>query len=291
MTKTYRVGRYTYSGPGTVNTWWIEQNDSIVVIDVQRDLQHARAARDKIWALNKPVQAVLITHGHPDHYAGLEVFRATWPGVDIYASPATYREMQTDPHGYMPFVHKLEGADAPRIVPLPNRLFDDGAELRFGELAIHTRELGPGHSDSATAFYLSRTSEMFAGDIVCYKCHLFYLEGGSRIQLRTLERLPSLYPAGTTVHPGHGESSTLAEATEDQVSYTRTVRAMVSAALETRAELTATKTKDVADRIRARYPERLFPAGQPNLLELNVAALAKDLTEERVAFVPQRLGR
>lgn len=163
----------------------------------------------------------------------------------------------------------------------------------FGELTIHTRELGPGRSDSATAYYLPAARELFAGDIVCRRCHLFFLADGSRIQLRTLEHLPSLYPAVTTVHAGHGESSTLAKATQDQVFYTRTVRAMVFEALSTRSQSTAAEIQTVADRIKARYPELLFAAGQPNLLELNVASLAKDLIEERVAFVPlaQHSGR
>ncbi len=279
----YRVGRYTYPGPGTVNTWWIEQHDQIVVIDVQRDLHHARAARDMIRTLAKPVTAVLITHGHPDHYVGLQVFRAAWPALDIYASPGTYREMQVDPHGYMAFVRKLEGSDAPTSVPLPNRLFDDGDTLRFGDLAIHTRELGPGHSDSATAFYLPATRELFPGDVVCYKCHLFFIEGGSTIQLRTLERLNTLYPRGTTVHPGHGESSSLAVASQDQIGYTKMVRALVADELGSRSNLTTADIALVAHRIRKHYPTRLFPAGQPNLIELNVAAVANDLVEERDA--------
>ena len=85
-----KTGVWTYPGPGTVNTYWIETpGGGLVVIDVQRDLVHAAQALAAVKAVGKPVRAILITHAHPDHYTGLGLFRGAFPGVPVYSSKAT----------------------------------------------------------------------------------------------------------------------------------------------------------------------------------------------------------
>lgn len=95
------TGTYTYPGPGTVNTHWIEtRGGGLVMIDVQRDLAHAREALAAVRRTGKPVRAVLVTHGHPDHYVGLGVFKEAFPDAVIWASRATAETIRTDPYGF-----------------------------------------------------------------------------------------------------------------------------------------------------------------------------------------------
>ena len=145
-TQTVPLGRYTYEGHGSVNTHWIETQNGVIVIDTQRDTQHAAEALAAVKALGKPVVAIFVTHGHPDHYTGLEQFRAEWPDADIYSSSETARVIEVDHYGYHQVVRDLAPEAAPEEFIVPNR-----------PLAISTPEIP--YSIRCTASF-SRSAQM-----------------------------------------------------------------------------------------------------------------------------------
>lgn len=52
----------------------IETSGHLVVLDTQLFREYARQLREYVDGLGKPIERVVITHGHPDHYLGLERF-------------------------------------------------------------------------------------------------------------------------------------------------------------------------------------------------------------------------
>src|SRR3954468_6883902 len=54
-----------------VNAHVIESADGIVVVDGMLTVSDARAVRRHIDERGKPVLGAIVTHAHPDHYAGL----------------------------------------------------------------------------------------------------------------------------------------------------------------------------------------------------------------------------
>ena len=53
-----------------VNAYLVETPGGVVAVDTTLTVSDARALRQRAEDLGKPLQAVLITHAHPDHYGG-----------------------------------------------------------------------------------------------------------------------------------------------------------------------------------------------------------------------------
>ena len=282
----YTTGHYTYAGHGSVNTHWIETPNSVIVIDVQRDTTHAAEAIEAIRALGKPVSAILITHGHPDHYVGVHQFQQVWPELKVYASPETTRVIETDHYGYHEVVRQLTPDEAPEVFVVPDQVFEDGATLEIDGVTIETREMGPAEATSATAFYLPESGDLYSGDLILNDMHGFFYEERSGLVLDALNRLRVLFPGAIKAHPGHGAPGPFKTLIDKQEEYTETARTFVAEALSER-QSRDTLIATVTERLNARYPTYGIPGGQPNMVELSVSGLAEELSDLRSAAAVQ----
>src|SRR5437868_12492317 len=59
-----------------------------VLIDAQFTLAEAEKVAQQIKQSGKKLTTIYVSHGDPDFYFGLEVFKKHFPGVTVYASPA-----------------------------------------------------------------------------------------------------------------------------------------------------------------------------------------------------------
>src|SRR5690606_3891424 len=91
ITKDYRgVTIHTYKSPkeGLYVTSQIgETDDGLVVFDAVFHTRHAEDLADYIAGLGKPVNRIVLSHIHPDHWSGLSVLHQRFPQAPIYALP------------------------------------------------------------------------------------------------------------------------------------------------------------------------------------------------------------
>ena len=273
-----RTGLYTYEGPGTVNTHWIETPNGVVVIDVQRDLTHAREALAAVRAVGKPVRAVLVTHGHPDHYAGIGLFKAAWPEARVLSSRTTYETIRTDHYGFNKVAAQLAPGDFPDPVVLPDATFADDETLSIDGVGIVSRELGRAEANSATVFYVPATGDLYAGDLVMNRMHAFFYEEASLAMLTALDRLDGLFPNARTVHPGHGAPGPKGELLARHRDYVVAARRLGAASAAARGN-TAEARNEVAGALRRAFPDYGRPAGQPDMVEISVNGLLNELAK------------
>jgi glyoxylase-like metal-dependent hydrolase (beta-lactamase superfamily II) len=79
---------HSYEAPEAgfrVNSHIVETATELTIIDTQLALPFAEEVVAVVRDLGKPVARIIITHGHPDHFSGLQVVHAAFPDAPILA--------------------------------------------------------------------------------------------------------------------------------------------------------------------------------------------------------------
>ena len=273
---TAQIHRWTAPGIGSVNTFWIEGADGVVVIDGQRELSKARQVRADIDATGKPIVAVFLTHPHPDHFGGIGVFAPPGSGVPVYGSAQTRDSIAEDRFGLVKASHEVVGDDFPAEVTLPDRLTADGDVVDAAGLRFALHEWGAGEAECMTVIHVPELRALFCADIVQDRMTAFLLEGRTAPWLAQLDRLQAAFPDAVTLYPGHGAPGTPAELIARQADYLDAFRSLVAAELRD-GRLADGADARVAAAMAARYPGYVPVAAIPDLLTKDVAPVAKEL--------------
>ncbi len=166
---------------------------------------HAKQILASLRQWNLDLAAILVTHAHIDHIAGIAALYKVYPKAAIIA-PHAESKMLGDAVANM---SKAMGMIIE--VPAATRLVDPGDVLKLASLEWKTLDVS-GHSPGGLAYYCSEAGVVFTGDALFAGCiGRTDFPGGSTKQLiqNIKSRLLSL-PLGTIVYSGHGPVTTVA---------------------------------------------------------------------------------
>jgi hypothetical protein len=114
-----------------------------VLIDAQFTLADAENVAQEIKRSGKKLTAIYVSHGDPDFYFGLEVFKKHFPEVTVYASPATIEHIKATAQKKLDvWGERLNDAITTNIV-LPQVLKGNSIELEGEQLEIIGLETFP----------------------------------------------------------------------------------------------------------------------------------------------------
>jgi glyoxylase-like metal-dependent hydrolase (beta-lactamase superfamily II) len=185
-----------------VNTFLVRGPGGVVVVDGMLTVSDAARVRQAIDDSGLPVAGVVVTHPHPDHYAGLAQL-VDPDDVAIVATRAVDAIIRRDDKLKDEVVGPMMGDEWPSRRVFPNRTVDGGDDVRLGGLTLSVRELGPGESHVDSLWQLDART-VFAGDVAYNGMHAYLADGHWRDWLATLDRLEADLPDDVTLFVGHG---------------------------------------------------------------------------------------
>ncbi len=221
------IGIYT-SRPEAflVNSYLVDTNAGIVVIDSQFLISEARELKDKINSTGKPLAAIFITHPHPDHFNGVGVLVEDAPNVPIYATQPTLNGIIAVEAQKRAFWTPIHGANYPVSTVLPNNILSSGKSVTIGGVTFCVEDIGEGETSNMTLIYVPAKNVLFAGDLAYHSVHPWLVESHSQAWLQQLAAVQQRYSTIQTVYVGHGAPGAMTMFAE-QIDYITFFQALV----------------------------------------------------------------
>ncbi len=205
----------------TVNSYIFSNGVSLVVMDVQRATSEAKKLGKVIKAKNLPLTHILISHGHPDHYIGMDWLMKEFPEAKIVVAT---KDIKKDIISFSTFMEGIGWLDAePTLKPKSktnpsgfdyeaniNVLDDDTLELTGGGTLKIETAYAPAESDHPTTVYVEDINSLFTSDFGFHNVHLWFGSGVTDAHIanwrKALVDLQIKYAdLNPTVYPGHGD--------------------------------------------------------------------------------------
>ncbi|HEX41393.1 MAG TPA: MBL fold metallo-hydrolase [Phycisphaerales bacterium] len=165
----------------------------------------ARALLDFLATGGLEPVAVILTHGHIDHIAGISLLRQRYPGIQVCIHPAD-ADMLTEPTANLSLLTGEMFTDRPADI-----LLDGDGDVEFAGVrlkVLHT----PGHTPGGICLYSPQDAVVFTDDALFADSigRTDFPGGDTRQLLQAIRQRLLTLPAETVVYPGHGSETTIA---------------------------------------------------------------------------------
>lgn len=244
ITKSGPLSVHTYMAPAAsvlVTSHLIETPNHLVLVDTQFAQTFAKEVRAYADSLGKPIERVILSHQHPDHWLGANNF-ADLP-FSATAAVATSVQEQIDGGALANFVGLLGEAEVPTEPYVPT---DDLAagELLIDGVTLLLNVFNDAEAPEQVVVRLPEAGIVIAQDLMFNNTHFFPL-GNNTNWLSILEGMRAWAGEGyDTLLSGHGMPSSFGEI-DEAVTYLTFLEETLT---------TAATADEASAAIVARYP-------------------------------------
>lgn len=234
----------------TVNSYIFSNGKSQIVMDVLRSSEEAKQLAIQLKSNHLPLTHILITHGHPDHYLGMDVLRKEFPNAKIVVAS---QEVKNDIKGFSQWMESVgwldgevnlkpksdknaNGFDYDNNISVlqSNTLTLDGG----GTLELDTK-YNPAEAEHLTTVYSKDLNAIFTSDFCYNEVHPWLGTGVDKVHIdnwkNQLQDFKVKYSkTNPIIYPGHGEKSNIS-LFDTVIKYIETFE-MVTAKAKTKKE-------------------------------------------------------
>lgn len=196
---------HTYISPEEsfeVTSHILETKDKLIVIDAQFFLPCANEVLQFIYDLNKPVDCVIITHAHPDHWLGVELFEQ----FPIISSLEVANEIDQIGEGLIKQVRNFHGELVTTKKVVPKALIKEGEQQMAG-LIVDVRFVKMAEGTNHVLIKIPEYKLFVAQDLAYNKVHLFLGDNYHDNWLSEIKKLSDF--KDYLFLSGHGEPSSV----------------------------------------------------------------------------------
>jgi glyoxylase-like metal-dependent hydrolase (beta-lactamase superfamily II) len=221
-----------------------------VLIDAQFTLADAEKVAQQIKNSGKRLTAIYVSHGDPDFYFGLEVFKKYFPEVTAYASPATVEYIKATAQKKLDVWGEKLGKNITSNVTLPQVIKGNSIALEGQKLEI----IGLDEFPTQTFIWIPSIKAVVGGINVFGTTFHLWMADAQTTEVRkqwisVLDKIEALKPA--IVIPAHAKSESAFDMTT--VAHTKSYIQFYEEALKTN------KTSEaLIATLKSKYPSLTF---------------------------------
>jgi glyoxylase-like metal-dependent hydrolase (beta-lactamase superfamily II) len=148
-----------------VNTQVVEGPNAVVIFDGQLLLPYADEVASYVQTLGKPVDRIILSHAHTDHWGGLQVLTERFPNARVFALDGIADQIRTRGPARLDGLRRTYGDKVATKVTVPTETITEGPQ-RIDGVTYDFKRFVDGESDLQLAALLPDQKVLMAFDLV-----------------------------------------------------------------------------------------------------------------------------
>ena len=259
------------------NAYIIESQNGVVVIDSTLTVSESKALRSQLDSIGKSILAIILTHPHPDHVAGVSNLKRS-PDTPVISLESIAKIMNATEETKRIQWTPLFGDEWISKWTYPNQYVKNHDSVTFDGLTYKVYDFGPGGDSDSNSVWVLKTKPnvAFVGDLVFNGFHSYIADNHISDWLNNLDKAKDLLANASIIYPGHGRPGSL-ELLQSQKDYLMVYSDIVKELSDGKRFLTEEAKKTLTQRME----EFLPGAGLSFLISLSVDSVAVELDPDK----------